>query len=150
MQGSIFDAAARARILERLDSVSPASESRWGKMTVAQAVAHMGDQIRLALGEISPSGGGRAPFRWAPMRHLAIHVMAWPQGKTQAPQESFTTSPREFAADVSRLRELIERVGARDEGGEWPVSTIFGRMTGRDWGVLTWRHLDHHLRQFGC
>lgn len=31
----------------------------------------------------------------------------------------------------------------------WPPSRVFGRISGRSWGVLQHKHLDHHLRQFG-
>jgi hypothetical protein len=26
---------------------------------------------------------------------------------------------------------------------------VFGRISGRSWGALQYKHLDHHLRQFG-
>jgi len=26
---------------------------------------------------------------------------------------------------------------------------VFGRLSAKQWGVLMYRHVDHHLRQFG-
>ena len=52
-------------------------------------------------------------------------------------------------ADVTRLRALIRRFGDRGPAAEWPPSRVFGRISGRSWGVLELKHLDHHLRQFG-
>ena len=52
-------------------------------------------------------------------------------------------------ADVTRLRALIRRFGDRGPAAEWSPSRVFGRISGRSWGVLEHKHLDHHLRQFG-
>jgi len=30
------------------------------------------------------------------------------------------------------------------------VHAFFGSLTGAEWGVSTYKHLDHHLRQFGA
>jgi hypothetical protein len=45
---------------------------------------------------------------------------------------------------------LVERFGHADPGKVWPVSPVFGALSGKDWGALSYKHLDHHLRQFGC
>ena len=29
------------------------------------------------------------------------------------------------------------------------TKALWGKMTHEDWDKLMWRHLDHHLRQFG-
>jgi hypothetical protein len=58
-----------------------------------------------------------------------------------------TTGPRTWAEDVAAVEELMGRMAAT------PLSTIhpfFGPLTHAGWGRLAWKHLDHHLRQFGC
>jgi hypothetical protein len=129
--------------------LTPQSPRRWGKLTVDRAVTHLSDQLRMALGEIA-QGHARGPFRFAPVRYLGIHVMPWPRGRIQGPVEAFTTSPADFAADRERLAALIARVGERDPDGAWPHHVLFGRMRGRDWGVLSHRHIHHHLTQFSA
>jgi hypothetical protein len=59
------------------------------------------------------------------------------------------TKSTTWASDVAALRSLVERFGTRDPRGVWPESKVFGRISGRSWGVLQHKHLDHHLRQFG-
>jgi hypothetical protein len=44
---------------------------------------------------------------------------------------------------------MLERFAARDRKAPWPVHPLFGPLSARAWGVLTIRHCDHHLRQFG-
>ena len=59
------------------------------------------------------------------------------------------TRPSEFRSDVIALEQLIERFSASEhelEGREHPA---FGKLSAREWGVFAYRHMDHHLRQFG-
>lgn len=55
----------------------------------------------------------------------------------------------EWETDRTTLVELMERFGRTSQDKLAPTHPIFGKMSGRDWGVLSARHLDHHLRQFG-
>lgn len=57
---------------------------------------------------------------------------------------------REFAAERARLTGLIDRFvanGAAQAGTR--THAFFGKMTGDEWGELMYKHIDHHLRQFG-
>lgn len=148
MPPTIFDPSARRAFVARLEQLAPDRPRRWGTMSAAEAVPHLGDQIRLSLGEIeAPVTPG--PMTLAPVRRLIIYWMPWPRGRVKAPPVAFTTSPTDFETDVVRTRELIERLGAHDPSGDWPKHPLFGPLTGRDWGVFTCRHLEHHLTQFG-
>lgn len=145
---SVRDPASRRSLIARLERLSPDSQRRWGRMNVGQMSAHVADQLRIAVGDI-PVQGVRGPFRFAPTRYLILHVLPWPKGKAQAPRETFSTQPTELEADRAKLIELIERFAATPDRDLAPVNPIFGRMTPHDWDVLSFRHLDHHLRQFG-
>ena len=59
-----------------------------------------------------------------------------------------TTAPGEWREDVVTLHALVDRVGARSPDGSWGTHPVFGQVSGPEWGLLCWRHLDHHLRQF--
>jgi hypothetical protein len=83
------------------------------------------------------------------VRYAAIYWLPWPRGRVQGPPEAFTTRPTSWAADLATLDALVERFAARDPAGSWADHALFGRMTGRDWGALSYRHFDYHLRQFG-
>jgi hypothetical protein len=83
------------------------------------------------------------------MNWLAIHVMPWPRGRGKSPPEFLAARPTTWAADVNRLRDLIDRFSALGPAAPWPPSRVFGRISGNSWGVMEHKHLDHHLRQFG-
>jgi hypothetical protein len=147
--GTLFAEADRRSVVERLSRLTPESQRRWGTMTVGRAVAHMADQLRMALGDLRcrpPQG----PFRHGPTRFLVIHLLPWPKGRAKGPGEAFKTVPTDLASDIGQLADLIERFAKQQPDAIWQAHPMFGALTRRDWGVLAYRHLDHHLTQFGA
>src|SRR6266566_312687 len=45
---------------------------------------------------------------------------------------------------------LIERFCDKQQQQTWPEHPLFGKLSGKDWAALSYKHLNHHLRQFGC
>ena len=150
--GTLLDPEARAEILRRIEALTPRSERRWGRMTPHQMVCHLSDACRAALGERRVPVIGtlweRTGIRW-----LATHTnVKWPQGVRTVPeadQEIGGTRPTEFARDVDELRGLIERFSGPETqlSGDHP---LFGALSAAEWGRFSYRHADHHLRQFGA
>ena len=144
---TVFDGADRNALLARLRRMTPDRPPRWGRMTAHQMLAHLGDQMRLTLGEL-----GAKPIanrlRNPILRRVVIYWLPWPEGKVQSPPEGFTTAPTTWAGDLAALEERVERLAAHGPAGKWPEHPLFGPMSGRDWGVFCYRHFDHHLRQF--
>jgi hypothetical protein len=145
---SMFDPPARGEIIHRLRLLRPDSPRQWGTLDAPRMIAHLGDQMRLALGDIPPIPIAGI-FRHAIFRFLAIYLLPWPKGKAKAPPESFSTPPSSWDTDLTGLIGLLERLAQRGPAGSWPDHPVFGPMTGRDWGALCYKHFDHHLRQFG-
>lgn len=146
---TLFEARDRAAILDRIGVLQPDRAPRWGRFAPAEMVCHVSASLRQALGEYEAKGARGALSVW-PLNWLAIHVAPWPKGKTQSPPEFLAVKPTTWDADLDRLRDLVTRFGDRGPGDEWPASPFFGRISGRSWGVLQYRHLDHHLTQFGA
>ena len=145
---TIFDEATRSELLQRFRNVAPDRHPQWGRLTAPKMLAHVGDQLRMALGEIPPS----QPKGFLSTRlgsWLAIYVMPWPHG-FKGPREAFTTVPATWDRDLDELAALLRRVGEGDVKAAWPKHPLFGKLTGKDWGALSYKHLDHHLRQFSA
>ena len=62
---------------------------------------------------------------------------------------AFGTPSLGWDRDREVVVELIERFAATPPIRLADAHPSFGRMRPRDWDVLQYRHLDHHLRQFG-
>ncbi len=132
----------------RLVALTPEHEPRWGRMNARQMLVHVAQQLRMALGELQPKPvPAGALGRW-PMKQLVIYVLPWPKGVRTAP-ELLVCDPQEWSRDRESLEELIRRMSQSGPETVFAPHPAFGKLSGRAWGVLSYRHLDHHFRQFG-
>jgi hypothetical protein len=150
MPDSLFEPAGLTRMLSRLDALRADSPRGWGRMDVAQMLAHCQRPLRVALGELplKRSLVGVLFGRLAKKQLLA--PKPWKQGMPTAPEFRIHDA-REFAREHAALRALVERFG---RGGAAALTKLphpfFGPLTSEEWQALQWRHLDHHLQQFGA
>lgn len=144
---TLWDEAARQDLRQRLGRLTPASNRRWGSMSAPQMLAHLVDAMRMAVGDIAvPSRN--LPLRFTPIKQLVIYCLPFPKGAPTAPQ--LVSRPAgDWPSECATLVTLIERFAECDRDRAWPDHPAFGRLTGGDWGVLTYRHIDHHFKQFG-
>jgi uncharacterized protein DUF1569 len=148
---SLLEDECRARLLARLRRLGPESRAQWGRMSAPQMLAHLGDQMRLMLGDM-PSVPRRHSSRlsYPGIKHAWLYVLPWPKDRVRGPREAFVTQPSTWSADVAALEALVARFVARGPTGTWPAHPYFGPLSGREWGVFCFRHFDHHFRQFGA
>lgn len=147
--GTILNQADRDAITRRMRSLSESSTGRWGTLDVTGMLQHLNLSTRMALGDmIVPSVNKRA-FQMFPLKHLILYVLPFPKGAPTAPalKPVATTS---FEEERAALLELIERIGTGPGEGAGPAHPLFGPLTWREWGVVTYKHADHHLKQFGA
>ena len=147
MPRSLWDDANRRYVLARVARLTPDTPPRWGRFSAGAMLAHLNDYSRLALGDLSMPPV-RGPLATAPGRWLAVHVLPMTRGLT-APPVLLTTPPAAFEVDRADFGRLLARCAARGPTEPWPVSPLFGPLTGPEWGALAYKHADHHLRQFG-
>ena len=149
--GSILNEADCTAICQRIASVTSASLPRWGRMDAQAMLAHLRLSVLMALGELPVANKSKRVFQVFPVKHLILHVVPFPKGAPTAPE---LLVPDADAASVEAIRSelvsLVERIGAGPREGDGPVHPLFGRLTFREWGVATYKHTDHHLRQFGA
>ncbi len=75
-----------AGLVSRLNRLTPKNERRWGEMEISKLLPHLGDALRMALGDIETSHG-KGLMATALMRRLIIHVLPWPKGQAKSPPE---------------------------------------------------------------
>jgi hypothetical protein len=144
---TLLNSSDRSGIVERLRRVTPTTPARFGKLTAATMVCHLADQLRVGLGEIpsapTRSLAGRTIVKWVVL-HTSFQP---PPGKVETAPEMLTTRPTTFGADVAEVERLVEKLGTTSAAAIHP---FFGPLDHAEWARLAWKHLDHHLRQFGC
>jgi hypothetical protein len=141
-----------AELIGRARTLSPDARPRWGSLTARQMLCHVGDVVRLVVGELPskpprPRPGLR-PFERFPLKQLFLYVLPWPHG-VRGPKAAFTTQPTALDEDVKALESLLVTFQECAPRDDWPSHPYFGRMTTRDWSRVLYRHTDHHFRQFG-
>ena len=147
--GSVFAAADRERLLSRLGELRPEGARLWGKMDPAQMLAHCAVAIELPLG--NPARKQLLIGKlFAPLVR-AKYLGDAPFPKSSPTDPAFVVSDRRnFESEKARLLSVLARFVERGpEAANATVHTFFGRMSGAEWGRLIYKHLDHHLRQFG-
>ncbi len=146
---SLWNEIDRKNLLVRIDKLAPNAKPRWGRMSAGQTLAHLADWMRVLTGDLKVKNKN-TPFRFPVIKHLIIYVAPFPKNVPTAP-ELLKADPVEWTDEMRDLKELIQRAPAKrdDPNAMWPDHPAFGRMSVRAWGVLGYRHTDHHLRQFG-
>lgn len=146
---SLFQPSDRDEVLGRIAALQPECAREWGKMDPAQMLCHCALALETATGDRPMKqkllGKILMPF----IRSTVLGER--PFGKNGPTDPTFVVSEaRDFGRERARLIDLINRFVERGEtAAAKETHAFFGKMTGREWGELMYKHLDHHLRQFG-
>jgi Protein of unknown function (DUF1569) len=147
---SVFKAPVTAELLARVGRLQADSQPRWGKMNAAQMLAH----CCIVYEEIHGLRKGHAP--WVARflgRYLfkRIAVGENPFHKNIPTPKTFVVADaRVFDLERERLIKLItETHGLGESSFEGREHVSFGPLRATEWSNLLYKHLDHHLMQFG-
>jgi len=148
---NLFDAQVANEVKTRLGKLGPQSERHWGKMTAPQMLAHCSVSVQWALGEVVPEKG--APFvrlLGRLVKPLALRNENPLRRNSPTAPSLIVTDERDLGKERDRLSGLIDKFAAGGAAGCTKNShSFFGKMTPEEWAILMYKHLDHHLRQFG-
>lgn len=144
---TILEETARRDLLERLSQIKSETSPKWGKFTATQMVRHLADPLRAAMGEmeVAPKNG---PLRNPLLRYLIIYWLPWPKGAPTAP-EFIPPLGGDMQVCQHDLKNTLDRFVHFTQEKKPAPHPAFGELKREHWGVLTHRHIDHHLRQFG-
>lgn len=145
---SLWQEDARRELLSRLNNLSPDTPSEWGKMNAPQMVAHLNKSFLMARGELAVKSK-RLPIRYTPLKQIIIYLLPFPKGAPTAP-ELISRDPGNWEIEKRNLAIAIAGFTTPERVNLSAEHPAFGRMTAKTWGVLGYRHIDHHLRQFGA
>lgn len=146
---SILNERDREEIDRRMRSLSESSSRRWGTLDVASMLQHLRLSASMTLGELPVPSANKRAFQIFPLKHLILYVLPFPKGAPTA-AELKPSVALSFEEERAALLELLQRIGTGPREGEGPAHPLFGPMTWREWGVVTYKHADHHLKQFGA
>ncbi|MDF2436541.1 MAG: hypothetical protein K0Q95_917 [Bacteroidota bacterium] len=147
---SIFKQSDNQKLIDRINKLTNSSANQWGKMNVAQMLAHCQSPLNVAFGEHKIKRG-LISILFGKMIKNKLMKDDKPFDRNLPTDKTFiVVDQREFDKEKNRLIELIKRFAEKGENGlTKDPHPFFGKLTGHEWDVLQWKHLDHHLRQFG-
>ncbi|MGV1013108.1 MAG: DUF1569 domain-containing protein [Flavobacterium sp.] len=148
MTNSIYDTSDTEKIISRIQSLTTESTGAWGEMTVDQMLQHCTAAIEVAFGE------KELTVKWM-MRilgKLAKKKIFNSEFQPNSPTASEFIFSDSYDFETSKST-LIQKYSRFSNEGKSAITVMkhpfWGNMTYEDWDKLMWKHLDHHLRQFG-
>ena len=150
MSPNLFTPTDHAATLTRIGALTATTPRLWGTMTTGQMVVHCTDQIRICTGDKTIST--RVPGLLKPVLRWALFNLMprFPKNMRTLPEldpAQAMTVPTSFEADRRLLLRELEL--GRHPAGRIYDHPAFGRLSHAQFGEIVWKHLDHHLRQFG-
>jgi hypothetical protein len=146
---NLFERETLDEVVSRIDKLQPASQRLWGKMDAAQMMAHCSISMDIASGRLNPPrifiGRFLGPF----VKSIYTNDKPFEKNGPTA-KELVVADQRDFAREREQLKMKIRQF---HEGGEARCTRhphpFFGPLTTHAWSRGMYKHLDHHLRQFG-
>jgi hypothetical protein len=147
---NVFDPAVTAELIHRIEQLNPQSPALWGKMSVDQMLAHCCVAYEMALTDTHPKANPVMRFLLKNfVKKGVVNEVPYKKNLPTAPAFRIKNE-KNFGEEKGRLIAFLEQTlatgAARFEGKESPS---FGPMTAKEWNNLLYKHLDHHLNQFG-
>lgn len=145
---SLFDAAGNRAVVERIRKLRPDSRPEWGKLDAPRMLAHCQVALKVAMGDLRLKRGLVGLLFGGLAKKQLLRPEPFKRNLPTAP-EFKVAATRGFDAERDTLVGLVERFGAGPAVLAQGPHPFFGPLTVEEWDALQWKHLDHHLRQFG-
>lgn len=146
---NLYQSASVEEVIARIDQLQPASQRQWGKMDVAQMLAHCSAALEMASGKFVAKRSLLGRIVGPRVRHILVEDKPFSHNSPSS-KELKVVDQREFAREKDRLVRCIQEF---HQGGESRCTTnphpFFGPITPLEWSTGMYKHIDHHLKQFG-
>jgi hypothetical protein len=147
---NLFERDSVAEVISRIDSLQAASQRQWGKMNVAQMMAHCSAAMDMACGRLNPPRILIGRLIGPLVKTVFINDKPFSRN-SPTDKKLVVLDDRDFQREQARLKLCVRQF---HEGGEAKCTRhphpFFGALTPQDWSRGMYKHLDHHLRQFGA
>ncbi len=146
---SVFDLTIQKEITDRINSLSVENKALWGKMDLLQMVKHctLCDDMYLGSIKIKRAFIGRLIGKTILKKILKDDA---PFHKNSPTSPLLKTIKEEGNLELQK-EEWINRIKQYNNFNNPNfIHPFFGPMTKGEIGYLSYKHIDHHLRQFGA
>lgn len=147
---NIFNKNESDAVILRINNLKINSPAIWGKMRVDQMLAHCNVTYEMALEKThaKPSGFKKLILKLF-IKPIVVGTQPYKRNSRTAP-EFIITDFKKFELEKERLINYISKVSNLGEDYfHNRDSHSFGKLTKNEWNTMFYKHLDHHLSQFG-
>ncbi|RZL14970.1 MAG: DUF1569 domain-containing protein [Pedobacter sp.] len=147
---NIFEPAVVSEVTERINKLTPTTPQLWGKMSVSKMLAHCNVSYEMVYDNIHPKPNAIMKFIIKALaKNKVVSEKPYPKNNQTAPQ-FIINDEREFEKEKARLIEYINKTQMLGENHfDGKESHFFGKLNKTEWNNMFYKHLDHHLSQFG-
>ena len=146
---SMFNPSDNKQLLDRFNKLAPGAKPQWGKMDAAQMLAHAKTTLNVAFGELELKRSLMGILIGGIAKKQFVGGKPFPRN-SPTDKHFLITGQRNFDDERNALVALIQRFAQVGPNAlTKKPHPFFGKMTPEEWDTLTWKHLDHHLQQFG-
>lgn len=147
---NIFTKEVTADIIQRINNLNAQTQPKWGSMSVAQMLAHCAVTYEMVYDDIHPKPNTLVRFMLKTfVKNKVVNETAYEHNGRTAPQ-FIIKDEKNFEAEKRRLIAFIQKTqGLGENAFDNKESHSFGKLTKTEWNNMFYKHLDHHLSQFG-
>lgn len=144
---NLYDSEVKKEIIDRINRLTPDSPRQWGKMNAAQMLAHCQMPLGVATGSHKLKSNFLLSLIGSMVKSKLYDDKPFKRG-LPTDRSFIMKDEKDFEKEKKALIDMINAFTENNMSGE--KHPFFGRLTNEQWSKGTWKHLDHHLRQFGC
>ncbi len=148
---NIFQKEVADGIVARINSLTTSTPAQWGKMNVSQMLAHCSVTYEMMYDNNHSAPNFFVKFILKTFVKGGLTDATTPYKKNSGTAPAFIIKgDRDFDAEKKRLVDFIQKTQQLGEAHfDGKASLSFGNLTKEEWSNLMYKHLDHHLTQFG-
>ena len=144
---NLFDLSVKQEIIGRINKLTAQTPRQWGKMNVSQMLAHVQMPIRIAFGTHQPKGSFLLRLIGPLFKSKLWDEKPYKQSLPTDPTFVMTGTEKDFEKEKTELIDLVNNFN--ETSIQCERHPVFGKLNKHNWSKATWKHLDHHLKQFG-
>ncbi len=146
---TLFDKDTHSELHERLGKLTATAERQWGKMSASQMMEHTARAMEMATTDTVMKQALMGKLLGWVFREEFLGEKPFRKNAPTGPDFVIKNEP-DFETTRTRLKDVMDKMYILGEAGtDGKVHRFFGRLSGKQWGETQYKHVDHHLRQFG-
>jgi hypothetical protein len=149
MKKNLLDPTAAAEIIQRAKRLNSSLQATWGVMNPAEMLHHCSAAIKATLE--GKTAATPSSLKQKVLKFVFLRIASQFPKNVQAPKKidikKSSIPTADFQTELNQFISLVNDFATNKQ----PLAAahpVFGKLSNKQWGVFTWMHLDHHLRQF--